>query len=140
MHRVSLLYLFLFFPASRNRSSSAGKRVRATTAVSQYSKAPELKVIDVTGCPIVVSAVLVYRIVDAKKALLYIENVHKYVTSQASAALKEQWRALGPTGLGGSASAPARLARRAAGDRAAAGNLRPRPRPAGQGRSPWGLR
>ena len=49
---------------------------------------PELKVVDTTGVPITVSAVLVYRIADCKKALLDVVNVHKYVQAQASAALK----------------------------------------------------
>ena len=55
---------------------------RLTTTADIAIDLPVLKVLDVTGCPIVVSAVLVYRIVDAKKALLYIENVHKYVPAQ----------------------------------------------------------
>jgi len=49
---------------------------------------PEQKVVDVTGVPIIIGAVLVYRITDSKKALLDIQDVHKYVQSQASAALK----------------------------------------------------
>lgn len=61
---------------------------RLTTTADISVDLPVLKVVDITGCPIVASAVLVYRIVDAKKALLHIENVHKYVTQQATAALK----------------------------------------------------
>ena len=49
---------------------------------------PEQKVVDTHGVPIMVAAVLVYRICDAQKAVLDMDDVHRYVRAQAAAALK----------------------------------------------------
>jgi len=65
-----------------------GREDRVQTTADITFMVPELKVVDTTGVPMIVSAVLVYRIVDCKKALLDIVNVHKYIQAQASAALK----------------------------------------------------
>jgi len=59
----------------------------ASTADCTYI-VPEIKVVDTTGVPMIVSAVLVYKLVDCKKALLDIDDVHQYIRAQASAALK----------------------------------------------------
>lgn len=65
-----------------------GRQDRIQATSDQSFNVPELKVVDSSGVPIIVSAVLVYRVVDAKKALLDIRDVQRYVQSQASAALK----------------------------------------------------
>lgn len=67
---------------------SFGREDKLVTTADIAYVLPELKVVDTTGVPIVVSAVLVYRVVDAKRALLNIDNVNRFVQSQASAALK----------------------------------------------------
>lgn len=67
---------------------SFGREDRLQTTADITWIVPNIKVVDTTGCPIMVSAVLVYRVVDSKKAVLHIDNVHTYVQSQASAALK----------------------------------------------------
>merc|ERR1719231_566907 len=47
------------------------------------------KVADASGNPVMVSAILNYRVVDAKKALLHIEDRAKYVNTNAQAVLKQ---------------------------------------------------
>jgi len=46
-------------------------------------------VLDSNGNPLIISAVFVYSIVNARKALLDIENVHTFVTSQGETSLKQ---------------------------------------------------
>ena len=46
-------------------------------------------VLDSNGNPLIISAVFVYSIVNARKALLDIENVHSFVTSQGETSLKQ---------------------------------------------------
>ena len=67
---------------------SFGREDRLQSTADIAWNVPELKVVDISGVPIIVSAVLVYRITDSKKALIDVSNVHRYVQSQASAALK----------------------------------------------------
>ncbi len=49
---------------------------------------PVVTVVEASGNPIQVSAVVVYRVVDARRALLDIRGYHAFVMNQASAALK----------------------------------------------------
>lgn len=49
---------------------------------------PVTTVVEASGNPVQVSAVCVYRITDARKATLDIQNVHQFVQNQASAVLK----------------------------------------------------
>jgi regulator of protease activity HflC (stomatin/prohibitin superfamily) len=49
---------------------------------------PITTVVEASGNPIQVSAVCVYRVADARKATLDIQNVHQFVQNQASAVLK----------------------------------------------------
>ena len=49
---------------------------------------PVSKVVDIRGNPIDVSGVVNFKIMDSKKALLDVENVHKFVLNQALAVLK----------------------------------------------------
>lgn len=67
---------------------SFGREDRIATTADISFLVPEQKVVDTEGVPIMVAAVLVYRIVDARKAVLDIDNVHRYVQAQASAVLK----------------------------------------------------
>ena len=50
---------------------------------------PSIKVADHTGSPIIMSAVVTYSVVDAKKAVLKIDNFAQYVRLQASIVLRE---------------------------------------------------
>jgi len=50
---------------------------------------PDTKVADRKGAPLMVSAILTYRIVDAKKAIFDVQNYRSYVEQQAQAALKQ---------------------------------------------------
>jgi regulator of protease activity HflC (stomatin/prohibitin superfamily) len=50
---------------------------------------PEMKVADATGSPVVVSAVINYRVVDSKKALLNVTNLKSYCNMNAQAVLKQ---------------------------------------------------
>lgn len=49
---------------------------------------PVTTVVEASGNPVQVSAVCIYRITDARKATLDIQNVHQFVQNQASAVLK----------------------------------------------------
>eukprot|EP00929_Paragymnodinium_shiwhaense_P102561 TRINITY_DN6576_c0_g2_i1.p1 TRINITY_DN6576_c0_g2~~TRINITY_DN6576_c0_g2_i1.p1 ORF type:complete len:290 (-),score=49.87 TRINITY_DN6576_c0_g2_i1:199-1068(-) len=49
---------------------------------------PDSKVADVNGAPVIVSAVLNYRIVDAKKALFAVDDYNEFVRTNATAVLK----------------------------------------------------
>merc|ERR1712167_267877 len=55
----------------------------------QTMELPTSKIADATGNPVMVSAILNYRVVDAKKALLHVENRSKYVNTNAQAVLKQ---------------------------------------------------
>ena len=50
---------------------------------------PESKTADATGSPVVVSAILNYRIVDSKKALLNVDNIFNFVNTNAQSVLKQ---------------------------------------------------
>jgi len=49
---------------------------------------PITTVVEASGNPVQVSAVCIYRVTDARKATLDIQNVHQFVQNQASAVLK----------------------------------------------------
>merc|ERR1712217_494539 len=70
--------------------SNCWGRNTLTISTKQTSiELPKTTVIDSNGNPLIISAVLVYSIVNARKALLDVENVHWYVRSQAEASLKQ---------------------------------------------------
>ena len=50
---------------------------------------PELKIVDKSGVPIIVSAILVFRVIDAKKAAFDVSDYRRFVESQGTAALKQ---------------------------------------------------
>merc|ERR1712054_374778 len=50
---------------------------------------PTSKIADANGNPVLVSAILNYRVVDSKKALLNVEYHEKYVNTNAQAVLKQ---------------------------------------------------
>jgi len=65
------------------------RSMRAVTNQDVVWNMPLLKMVDKTGVPIQVSAILVYRIVDAKKAALDIDDYRNFVESLGTAALKQ---------------------------------------------------
>jgi len=59
-------------------------------STKQYAKEmPAQKIADATGNPVNVSAIINYSVVDAKKAILNVQDVHKYVNTNAQATLKQ---------------------------------------------------
>lgn len=52
------------------------------------SSLPVVTVVEASGNPIQVSAVVVFRVVDARRAVIDIRGYHEFVMNQASAALK----------------------------------------------------
>ena len=65
-----------------------GERATVSRQDKQH-ELKELKVVDSGGNPILISAVLVYRVVDAVKAGLGVTNYNTFVFAQAQAALKQ---------------------------------------------------
>ena len=65
------------------------RSMRAVTNQDIVWNMPMLKMVDKTGVPIMVSAIVVYRIVDAKKAALDIDDYRNFVESLATASLKQ---------------------------------------------------
>jgi regulator of protease activity HflC (stomatin/prohibitin superfamily) len=65
------------------------KSVSVMQQVMEVPRREVLKVVDREGSPLVVSAILNYRVVDAKKALFAVENYDDYVQKNASAILKQ---------------------------------------------------
>lgn len=65
------------------------RSMRSVTNQDIVWNMPLLKMVDKRGVPIQVSAILVYRVVDAKKAGLDIEDYNSFVQSLATAALKQ---------------------------------------------------
>lgn len=62
---------------------------RVTTMKQCSFSLPEVKVIDARGNPIIISAIVVYRVKNVVKALLEVENHASYVSTQAGAVLKQ---------------------------------------------------
>jgi regulator of protease activity HflC (stomatin/prohibitin superfamily) len=66
---------------------------KSVSVMQQVSEVPKghggnLKVVDRAGSPLIVSAILNFRVVDAKKALFAVDNFNDYVQKNASAILK----------------------------------------------------
>jgi len=66
-----------------------GMQVRHISTKQCTMDLPNSKVADSVGNPVLVSAILNYRVVDAKKALLHVENRAQYVSTNAQAVLKQ---------------------------------------------------
>jgi len=67
----------------------AGREVRQVTVKQQTLSLPEAKVTDSNGTPVVVSAVVNYRVVDAKKAMFSVEDYKSYLLVNATAVLRQ---------------------------------------------------
>ena len=64
---------------------------RETRRISTQDTTTDIKtstVVDRNGNPISISAVIVYRVIDSKKAAIDVDNHHKFINDQASAVVK----------------------------------------------------
>lgn len=66
-----------------------GRSILKTSTKQKTLSLPESKIADATGSPVIVSAVLNYRVVDSKKALLNVDNVNIFVNTNAQSVLKQ---------------------------------------------------
>merc|ERR1712093_969698 len=66
-----------------------GREVRNVSIKQCTMDLPNSKIADKNGNPVMVSAILNYRVVDAKKALLNVENYKDYVNTNAQAVMKQ---------------------------------------------------
>merc|ERR1711907_3567 len=66
-----------------------GREIRYVSTKQRTMELPTSKIADSVGNPVMVSAILNYRVVDSKKALLHIENREQYVNTNAQAVLKQ---------------------------------------------------
>ena len=66
-----------------------GKQVMKISTKQESMFLPEMKVADATGAPVVVSAVLNYRVVNSKRALLNVTSMSSYLNTNAQAVLKQ---------------------------------------------------
>jgi len=66
-----------------------GREIRTVSTKQCTMELPTSKIADAVGNPVMVSAILNYRVVDAKKALLHVENREKYINTNAQAVLKQ---------------------------------------------------
>merc|ERR1711987_40040 len=72
-----------------HRGYPCGRQIRYVSTKHRTMELPTSKIADAVGNPVMVSAILNYRVVDAKKALLHIENRDKFVNTNAQAVLKQ---------------------------------------------------
>lgn len=66
-----------------------GRTMLKASTKQQTLSLPESKIADATGSPVVVSAILNYRIIDSKKALLNVDNISTFVNTNAQSVLKQ---------------------------------------------------
>lgn len=74
-------------PGCYCRSAFAIELRRVATDLITYDL-PNTKVLDARGSPIVISGIITYEIVDARKAAIDVADPHRYVRDQAPAILK----------------------------------------------------
>lgn len=66
-----------------------GRDLRIISTAIQTINLPVHKILDVNGNPLQVSAIIVYRIVNTKKAALDVQDSRNFVSLQATATLKQ---------------------------------------------------
>merc|ERR1711881_439447 len=66
-----------------------GMEVRHVSTKQCTMDLPTSKVADAVGNPVMVSAILNYRVRDAKRAMLHVENRVQYINTNAQAVLKQ---------------------------------------------------
>ena len=68
-----------------------GRETRVISTAEIAAEIPNIKVLDGNGNPIIVSAILTYKFVNSKRALLNVADAHAYVIQQGTAVLKQVW-------------------------------------------------
>lgn len=66
-----------------------GRETRVISTAEIAAEIPNIKVLDGNGNPIIVSAILTYKFVNSKRALLNVADAHAYVIQQGTAVLKQ---------------------------------------------------
>merc|ERR1711907_111630 len=66
-----------------------GREIRYVSTKQNTMELPTSKIADAVGNPVMVSAILNYRVADAKKALLHVENRTQFINTNAQAVLKQ---------------------------------------------------
>merc|ERR1712093_926660 len=66
-----------------------GREVRNVSIKQCTMDLPNSKIADKNGNPVMVSAILNYRVVNSKKALLNVEHYSKFINTNAQAVLKQ---------------------------------------------------
>lgn len=61
---------------------------RLVTKKIQCIDLPNTKIVDGRGNPLLISAIVVYQILNSRRAVLEVENVYNYVVDQANTTLK----------------------------------------------------
>lgn len=67
----------------------SGKYVMSVSVKEQTLSLPDSKITDSRGSPILVSAIVNYRVLDAKKALFAVEDYRQYIETNATSVLKQ---------------------------------------------------
>jgi len=70
-------------------TANCGRHQKHTSLKQQTMEIPTAKVADGNGNPINISCIVNYRVVDPKKAMLNVEDLKKYVNTNAQAVLKQ---------------------------------------------------
>ena len=65
-----------------------GREMRRISTQDTTTEIKTSTVVDKNGNPVLISAVIVYRVVDSKKAAIDVDNHHKFINDQASAVVK----------------------------------------------------
>lgn len=50
---------------------------------------PNTKIVDSRGNPLIVSAIVIYQVLNSRKAALKVTNLHYFILNQAQASMKE---------------------------------------------------
>merc|ERR1712100_194236 len=66
-------------------SNMWGRDVRKISTKQQSIELPKTTVVDSNGNPLIISAVIVYRIANARRAVLDVENSYTFVRNQTEA-------------------------------------------------------
>jgi len=66
-----------------------GRELRTVSTAAQSIDLPSTKIIDKNGNPLLVSAIIVYHIVNTRRAALDVLNARHFISLQATAVLKQ---------------------------------------------------
>jgi regulator of protease activity HflC (stomatin/prohibitin superfamily) len=69
-------------------SNFCGRELLRVSVKLTSLELPRTSVVDASGCPIQVSAVVVYEIVDSRRAMLDVEDVFSFIRSQSETVLR----------------------------------------------------